>query len=48
MDDILVNVILPVVLSVMMFTMGLTLTKADFARVGKKPKAFFLGVLTKC
>lgn len=47
MDDVLVNVILPMVLSVMMFTMGLTLTIADFKRVGRKPKAFFLGIFNQ-
>ncbi|MCW9035457.1 MAG: bile acid:sodium symporter family protein [Rhodospirillales bacterium] len=47
MNDVLVNVVLPLVLSVMMFTMGLTLTVEDFVRVGKKPKAFFLGVFNQ-
>ena len=43
MNDVLVDVILPLVLSVMMYTMGLTLRMDDFRRVGRKPKAFFLG-----
>jgi bile acid:Na+ symporter, BASS family len=47
MNDVLIDVILPLVLSVMMFTMGLTLRVDDFRRVGKKPKAFFLGVVNQ-
>jgi BASS family bile acid:Na+ symporter len=47
MNDVLVNVILPLVLSVMMYTMGLTLVIDDFKRVGRKPKAFFLGAFNQ-
>ena len=47
MNDILVDVILPLVLSVMMYTMGLTLRVEDFRRVGRKPKAFVLGVVNQ-
>lgn len=47
MNDVLVDVILPLVLSVMMYTMGLTLRMDDFRRVGRKPKAFFLGVVNQ-
>ena len=44
MNDILIDVILPLVLFTMMYTMGLTLVADDFGRVTKKPKAFLLGI----
>jgi len=44
MNDILIDVILPLVLFTMMYTMGLTLVSDDFGRVTKKPKAFLLGI----
>ena len=39
----LVDLILPAVLTVIMFSLGLGLTGADFARVAKSPRAFGLG-----
>jgi bile acid:Na+ symporter, BASS family len=41
--NVLTQVILPLILAFMMFTMGVTLVLDDFRRVAKFPKAFFLG-----
>lgn len=41
--DILLNVVLPLALAFIMFSLGVGLTLADFARVVKLPKAFFAG-----
>ncbi len=43
--DIVKQILLPLVLAFIMFTMGLGLTTNDFKNVGKFPKAFFLGLL---
>lgn len=44
MDDGLLRVALPLVLAIMMMTMGLGLTLNDFKQVILRPKAFFTGV----
>lgn len=41
--DILLNVVLPLALAFIMFSLGVGLTLRDFARVVKLPKAFFAG-----
>lgn len=41
--NVLTQVILPLILAFMMFTMGTTLEIADFRRVAQFPKAFLLG-----
>ncbi len=43
----LVDLILPAVLTVIMFSLGLGLTGADFARVLKSPRAFGLGAVNQ-
>ncbi|WP_282609526.1 bile acid:sodium symporter family protein [Pelagibius sp. Alg239-R121] len=43
--DILLNVVLPLALAFIMFSLGIGLTLADFARVVKLPKAFFAGAV---
>ncbi|MGL4404405.1 MAG: bile acid:sodium symporter family protein [Notoacmeibacter sp.] len=45
--DLLVNLILPLGLAVMMFSLGLSLTIADFTRVAQYPKAFAVGAFTQ-
>jgi len=40
---IITNVILPLALALIMFTMGLGLTGRDFGRVFKQPRDFFVG-----
>jgi BASS family bile acid:Na+ symporter len=40
---VLVDLVLPAVLTVIMFSLGLGLTAADFARVARAPRAFALG-----
>ena len=43
----LVDLILPAVLTVIMFSLGLGLTRADFSRVARSPRAFSLGALNQ-
>ena len=43
--DILVNVVLPVGLAFIMFSLGIGLTVDDFKRVAKRPVAFFTGAV---
>ena len=45
MLDVLTQVILPVALALMMFSMGLGLVANDFKRIAQHPKPVFLGVL---
>lgn len=42
--NILTQVLLPLILAFIMFSMGLSLIFDDFKRVAKFPKAFFLGL----
>jgi BASS family bile acid:Na+ symporter len=41
------NVVLPLSLAFIMFTLGLGLTTRDFARIASQPKDFFVGVLSQ-
>ncbi len=43
-DSILTQVILPLVLALIMFGMGLSLTKQDFLELGKEPKPVAIGL----
>ena len=43
--DSLITVFLPLALAIIMFSLGLGLTPADFRRVATKPKAFAIGAL---
>lgn len=43
--DILVNVVLPLSLSIIMFSLGVGLTPADFRRVAERPWAFAIGAV---
>ncbi|MEP6018078.1 MAG: bile acid:sodium symporter family protein [Paracoccaceae bacterium] len=45
--DILINVVLPLSLAIIMFSLGLGLTFADFTRVLTRPKAFTLGAVAQ-
>ena len=45
--DVLISVVLPLGLAFIMFTLGVGLTSADFARVGQRPLAFFIGALNQ-
>lgn len=45
--DILINVILPISLAIIMLSLGIGLTAADFARVFKRPKAFGIGAIAQ-
>jgi len=45
--DILVNVVLPLSLAIIMFSLGIGLTIADFTRVLKAPRAFAAGALAQ-
>jgi len=45
--NIITQVFLPVSLAIIMFSMGLTLTLADFKRVFLQPKAFLLGAFSQ-
>lgn len=47
MDAILLKVVLPLSLAFIMLTLGLGLRIADFGRVIKMPKAFFLGLVNQ-
>ena len=43
--ELLIGVGLPLSLAFIMFSLGVGLTGADFARVAKAPKAFFIGAV---
>jgi BASS family bile acid:Na+ symporter len=43
-DSILTQIILPLVLALIMFGMGLSLTKQDFLELGKEPKSIAIGL----
>jgi BASS family bile acid:Na+ symporter len=45
--DVLISVVLPLGLAFIMFTLGVGLTPADFARVGQRSLAFFIGALNQ-
>lgn len=45
--DILINVVLPLSLAVIMFSLGIGLTFADFGRVLSRPKAFGIGAISQ-
>lgn len=45
--DILINVVLPLSLAVIMLSLGVGLSFADFARVAKRPKAFAIGAVSQ-
>lgn len=45
--DILLKVFLPLSLAFIMFSLGLGLTLADFARVATRPKAFLIGLVSQ-
>jgi BASS family bile acid:Na+ symporter len=45
--DALITVFLPLALAVIMFSLGLGLTVADFARVAAQPKAFGIGAFSQ-
>lgn len=45
--DILINVVLPLSLAVIMFSLGIGLTGADFARVVQRPRAFAIGAVSQ-
>lgn len=47
MSDLIFQLILPAVLFLMMFTMGISLTGADFRRIFENPKAFGLGIFNQ-
>ena len=43
-DSILTQIILPLILALIMFGMGLSLTKQDFLELGKEPKPVAVGL----
>ncbi|NNE52620.1 MAG: bile acid:sodium symporter family protein, partial [Sulfitobacter sp.] len=45
--DILINVLLPISLAIIMLSLGIGLTLADFARVAIRPKAFAIGAVSQ-
>ena len=45
--DFLINVVLPVSLAIIMLSLGIGLTTADFARVFRMPKAFVIGAISQ-
>lgn len=45
--DILINVVLPLSLAVIMLSLGVGLSFADFARVAQRPKAFAIGAVSQ-
>lgn len=45
--DILINVVLPLSLAIIMLSLGIGLTIADFARVVTRPKAFSIGAVSQ-
>lgn len=46
-DSLLTSLVLPLSLFVIMLGMGLSLTRADFTRVLKRPRAFSIGILNQ-
>ena len=44
---IITDIILPLALAFIMFSLGLGLTQNDFLRIVKKPKEFLLGLLSQ-
>jgi BASS family bile acid:Na+ symporter len=44
-DSFLTQIILPLVLALIMFGMGLSLTRQDFLELGKEPKAVVVGLI---
>ncbi|MCC2607638.1 bile acid:sodium symporter family protein, partial [Planctobacterium marinum] len=44
-DSVLTQVLLPAILAVIMFGMGLSLTRADFSRLWQTPKPIFVGLV---
>ena len=44
---IIADIFLPLALAFIMFSLGLSLTIADFARVAKQPKDFFVGAVSQ-
>lgn len=45
--DILINVVLPLSLAIIMLSLGVGLSIADFARVAQRPKAFSIGAISQ-
>ncbi|MEM8578805.1 MAG: hypothetical protein AAGF60_13210 [Pseudomonadota bacterium] len=45
--DILINVVLPLSLAIIMFSLGIGLTFGDFGRVLSRPRAFGIGALAQ-
>ncbi|MCE8007846.1 bile acid:sodium symporter family protein [Aestuariivita sp.] len=45
--DILINVVLPLSLAVIMLSLGVGLSFADFGRVARRPKAFAIGAISQ-
>jgi bile acid:Na+ symporter, BASS family len=45
--DILINVVLPLSLAIIMLSLGIGLSIADFARVAQRPKAFSIGAISQ-
>ena len=45
--NFITDVILPLALAFIMFTLGLGLTFSDFARVAKTPKNFIIGLISQ-
>lgn len=45
--DILLNVVLPLSLAIIMLSLGIGLTVADFTRVAQRPKAFAIGAVAQ-
>lgn len=45
--DILINVVLPLSLAIIMLSLGIGLTLADFTRVAQRPKAFAIGAVAQ-
>jgi BASS family bile acid:Na+ symporter len=45
--NVITDVILPLALAFIMFTLGLGLTFSDFARVAKMPKNFLIGLVSQ-
>jgi BASS family bile acid:Na+ symporter len=45
--EMLVQIVLPAILVIIMFSLGLGLTWADFARVAAEPRAFAVGAVTQ-
>lgn len=45
--NLITQMFLPIALAAIMFSMGITLSKADFKRVFTQPKAFFVGLISQ-